>query len=192
MDIQKLFQPLRELISLNFHRCYKIIVYIKICGFKINLNFYIFSVIKIKNCFLNTLGTHFCKLICTIINYRALQAATGRRGLVFTRSSFVGSGILGGHWTGDNYAYWDHMQYSVIGNFLQLKAEHELNYYYGNKGLLDFNIFGLPYVGADICGFAGDSEERLCERWQELGAFYPFSRNHNAIGLINKFFFKQL
>jgi maltase-glucoamylase len=60
--------------------------------------------------------------LCTIIISRALQAATGRRGLIFTRSSFVGSGILGGHWTGDNYAYWDHMQYSVIGNFLQSKG----------------------------------------------------------------------
>ncbi|XP_059472228.1 maltase-glucoamylase-like [Neocloeon triangulifer] len=103
----------------------------------------------------------------TIPTSRALQSATNRRGLVFTRSSFVGSGILGGHWTGDNYGYWDHMQYSVVG-------------------LLDFNIFGLPYVGADICGFFGDSEERLCERWQELGAFYPFSRNHNTIGTLDQ------
>ncbi|CAB3369876.1 Hypothetical predicted protein [Cloeon dipterum] len=99
----------------------------------------------------------------TIPTSIACQSATGKRGLVFTRSSFVGSGILGGHWTGDNYAYWDHLQYSVIG-------------------LLDFNIFGLPYVGADICAYFGDSEERLCERWQELGAFYPFSRNHNTLG----------
>jgi alpha-glucosidase (family GH31 glycosyl hydrolase) len=68
------------------------------------------------------LGKRSNVFLCTIIIYRALQAATGRRGLVFTRSSFVGSGILGGHWTGDNYAYWDHMQYSVIGNFLQIKA----------------------------------------------------------------------
>lgn len=66
---------------------------------------------------------------------------------------------------GDNEAKWSHMAYSVTGIMLM-------------------NIFGIPLSGADICGFGGNTNAALCTKWHLVGAFYPFSRNHNAWGQI--------
>ena len=51
----------------------------------------------------------------------------------------------------------------------------------GLNGIFQFQIYGIPMTGDDICGFNLASWDKLCARWMSLGVFFPFSRNHNII-----------
>ncbi|GMH84394.1 hypothetical protein TL16_g09911 [Triparma laevis f. inornata] len=101
----------------------------------------------------------------------AMESIRGTRSFVLSRSSFPGHGNHASHWTGDNAATWEDLKMSIVT-------------------VNDFALFGISMVGADICGFIGDSNEELCARWIQVGAFHPFSRNHNTFGAAPQEFYR--
>uniref|UniRef100_A0A8C5HSV2 Lysosomal alpha-glucosidase-like n=1 Tax=Gouania willdenowi TaxID=441366 RepID=A0A8C5HSV2_GOUWI len=94
----------------------------------------------------------------------ALMRIVAKRPFVISRSTFPSQGLYSGHWLGDNRSQWKDLYTSIAG-------------------ILTFNLLGIPLVGADICGFSEEPQEEMCVRWTQLGAFYPFTRNHNAIDM---------
>ena len=81
-----------------------------------------------------------------IATRNALQSRRpGQKSFTIARSSF--SGTPSGLWLGDNISSWD--QYiQTIRQMLGMAA-----------------IYGVGMVGADSCGFGGNSTETLCARW---------------------------
>ncbi|XP_029161995.1 lysosomal alpha-glucosidase-like [Nylanderia fulva] len=110
----------------------------------------------------NTYGTS--QAIAT--NY-ALRKIRQKRPFIISRSTWVGHGHYAGHWTGDVYSSWHDLRMSI-------------------PAILSLNFYQIPMVGADICGFDGNTTAALCNRWMQLGAFYPFSRNHNSDSTIEQ------
>lgn len=90
----------------------------------------------------------------------------GKRPFLISRSTFPSAGKWTGHWVcifdykcmgiylpyvqlGDNYSKWQYMYMSI-------------------QGVLQFQLFQIPMVGADTGGFNGNSDEELVNRWMQV------------------------
>ncbi|KAF7976546.1 hypothetical protein HWV62_6195 [Athelia sp. TMB] len=80
-----------------------------------------------------------------------LKIKPNERPFLISRSTFVGAGRVTGHWTGDNISKWLYLRAIV-------------------QGALQFSLYGIPMVGSDTCGFLGNTDEELCNRWMQAAA----------------------
>ncbi|GAB6169386.1 glycoside hydrolase family 31 protein [Clostridium carnis] len=86
-----------------------------------------------------------------------------KRFLLFSRASMIGMHRYGGIWTGDNNSSWESLELNI-------------------KMMMNLNLCGFLYTGADTGGFGGNVTEDLAIRWHQFSVFTPLFRNHSALG----------
>ncbi|HBT47062.1 MAG TPA: alpha-glucosidase [Peptococcaceae bacterium] len=91
-----------------------------------------------------------------------LKYRPGERPFILTRSGFSGIQRYAALWTGDNRSHWEHLRMSL-------------------PMLSNLGLSGVAFAGADIGGFAEDTNEELLIRWTQAGILYPFCRNHSEV-----------
>ncbi|CAI4060286.1 hypothetical protein SUVZ_04G4360 [Saccharomyces uvarum] len=93
---------------------------------------------------------------------KSIYSPSDKRPFLLTRAFFAGSQRTAATWTGDNVATWDYLKISI-------------------PMVLSNNVAGMPFIGADIAGFAEDPAPELIARWYQAGLWYPFFRAHAHI-----------
>ena len=84
------------------------------------------------------------------------------RPFTLTRAGYAGVQRWSACWMGDNHSWWEHLEMAM-------------------PQLLNMGISGVPFVGTDIGGFAGNASGELFARWMQFGVFSPFCRSHSEI-----------
>jgi alpha-glucosidase len=92
---------------------------------------------------------------------RALRP--NERPFVITRAAYAGIQRYSMVWTGDNQSLWEQLAVSI-------------------PECINLSLSGVPFCGPDVGGFGRDCTGELLARWTQAGAFFPFFRNHTAMG----------
>ncbi|HEY7719926.1 MAG TPA: TIM-barrel domain-containing protein, partial [Pedococcus sp.] len=96
------------------------------------------------------------------------KAMPDLRTFVLSRAGSAGIQRYAANWMGDNMSRWDHLALSI-------------------PMATGFGLSGQAFVGADVGGFAGNSNPELYLRWMQYGALTPFCRNHSGIGNVDQY-----
>lgn len=95
------------------------------------------------------------------------KALKGRRPFVLTRAGYAGIQRYAAVWTGDNRSYWEHMAMAI-------------------PMVLNLGLSGVAFAGPDIGGFAHHTSGELLARWTQMGALFPYCRNHSEWNTIRQ------
>ena len=81
---------------------------------------------------------------------------------ILTRANAPKIGKYSFIWSGDNGSNYTFYKYSL-------------------SEIFNFNLFGIPMSGTDVCGFMGKTNEKLCSKWYQIGSLFPFFRTHRHL-----------
>ena len=85
---------------------------------------------------------------------------------ILTRANSPKIGKYSFIWSGDNGSNYTFYKYSL-------------------SEIFNFNLFGIPMSGTDVCGFMGKTNEKLCSKWYQIGSLFPFFRAHRHLEYID-------
>ncbi|AKG34606.1 glycoside hydrolase family 31 protein [Paenibacillus durus] len=91
----------------------------------------------------------------------------GGRPFVLSRAGYAGIQRYAAVWTGDNRSYWEHMALAM-------------------PMVLNLGLSGVAFAGPDIGGFGHHTTGELLARWTQMGALFPFCRNHSMLDTIRQ------
>lgn len=91
----------------------------------------------------------------------------GNRPFVLTRAGYAGIQRYAAVWTGDNRSFWEHMAMAM-------------------PMVLNLGLSGVSFAGPDIGGFAHHCSGELLARWTQMGALFPYCRNHSELSSIRQ------
>ena len=86
----------------------------------------------------------------------------GARPFVLSRSGYAGVQRYAVLWTGDNMSAWAHLRLAA-------------------RMCLTLGLSGIPFNGFDTGGFWENATGEMLVRFTQLGAVFPFFRNHSAL-----------
>lgn len=86
------------------------------------------------------------------------------RKMISSTSTFAGTGQYASHFLSSQKRTWNALRTSIAG-------------------VMNMNMFGIPFTGADVCGALEGYENQtaaeqheICARWYQLSSFYPMAR----------------